>query len=316
MFSLFRKKQPPQQPEVASHQYHSKFGGLWVDRVDAEQELSRRLEAREISPELGRSIASFMADGYLIIPGAVASGLVDRIAATMTSAFERGDDRLRYQGGGHEVFKLEGRNDPRGKRIIESHAVLPEVRDAFASPKIVEFLQAVFGEPAVLAQSLVFQMGSEQPLHRDTTFVRFVKPLSMVGVWIALEDVRAGSGELSYVTGSHRLPDFPYSNGKKDGIEVSPEELDKSLRWVVEESERRGLSRQLFRPKKGDALLWHADLAHGGSPITDPQLTRQSLVGHLCPLSVRRSDQPPSQPRRPHGPLQYSSTYYDLNKAK
>ena len=312
MFSLFKKKQPP-QPEP---QYHSKFGGLWIDRLDAERELARKLASRELSPELGDEVSRFMANGYLIIPGAVDPRLVDRIASTITSAYERGDDRLRYQGAGHEVFKLEGKNDPRGKRIIEAHAVLPEIRDAFASPKIVQFLQAVFGEPAVLAQSLIFQMGSEQPLHRDTTFVRFMKPLSMVGVWIALEDVRPGSGELSYVAGSHRLPDFPYSNGKKDGIEVPQHELDRSLNWVVEESERRGLSRQLFRPKKGDALMWHADLAHGGSPITDPQLTRQSLVGHLCPLSVRRSDQPASTPRKQHGPLQYSSTYYDLNKVK
>ena len=312
MFSFLKKRQPVQDaPQV---RYHSKFGGLWVDRVDAEQELARRLAAGQLPAALGSHVSRFMADGYLILAGAVDAQLVDRLAAMMTNAFERGDERLRYQGGGHEVFNLEGRTDPRAKRIIEAHAVVPDVRDAFASPRIVEFLEAIFEEPAVLAQSLMFQMGSEQPHHRDTTFVRFVKPLNMVGCWIALEDVRPGSGELSYIVGSHRLPDFPYSNGKKDGIEVTPDELDTSLRWVVSESESRGLKRQLFHAKKGDALIWHSDLAHGGSPITDPQLTRRSLVGHLCPVSVRRSDQPASTPRRQHGPLHYSSTYYDLKR--
>jgi hypothetical protein len=308
LFSLFKKAEPPR--------FHSKFGGLWVDRTDAAQELERRLKKKTLSRELGEQVARFTADGYLIIRSAVDSGLVDRIAATMTKAFEQGDGRLRYQADTDDVMKLEGKTDPRGKRIIESHAVLPEVRDAFASTRIVEFLTAIFDQPPVLAQSLIFQMGSEQPHHRDTTFVRFVEPLCMVGCWIALEDVRSGSGELSYIVGSHRLPDFEYSNGKKDGIEVPPDELHRSLRWLVEESDRRGLARQLFHPRKGDALIWHADLAHGGSPITDRSLTRQSLVGHLCPRSVRRTDQPPTTPRRQHGPIQYSSTYYDIDAVK
>jgi hypothetical protein len=305
VFSLFKKNQRQQE-------YHSKFGGLWIDRVDAGEELERRLEKGQVSAHLGQELSKFMADGYLIIPGAVDPDLVDRIAATMTEAFERGDERLRYQGGGNEVFTFEGKTEPRGKRVIEAHAVLPDVREAFTSPPIVEFLEAIFDEPVVLAQSLMFQMGSEQPFHRDTTYVRFRKPLSMVGCWVALEEVRAGSGELSYIVGSHRLPDFPYSSGKKDGIDVPHDELMGSLRWVVEESDRRGLKREIFRPAKGDALIWHADLAHGGSPITDPTLTRQSLVGHLSPLSVWRSDQRVGTTRKAHGRIHYSSTYYNV----
>jgi len=308
LFSIFRKKQ--------QHAYHSKFGGLWIDRLDAEQELARRLERGEVSATLGPQLSKFMADGYLILPGAVDGKLVDRIATTLAEAFERGDERLRYQGGGNEVFRFEGKTEPRGKRVIEAHAVLPDVREAFTSPSIVEFLEAIFEEPVVLAQSLMFQMGSEQPFHRDTTYVRFRKPLSMVGCWIALEDVQAGSGELSYIVGSHRLPDFPYSNGKKDGIDVPHDELMGSLRWVVEESDRRGLKKEIFRPAKGDALIWHADLAHGGSPITDTQLTRRSLVGHLSPVSVWRYDQRIGSTRRPHGRIQYSSTYYNVKRSR
>ena len=146
-----------------------------------------------------------------------------------------------------------------------------------------------------------------------TASPRFDAPLCMVGCWIALEDVRPGSGELSYIVGSHRLEDFPFSTGKKDGIGVSSEEQRRSLQWVVAESEKRGLPKEVFSAKKGDALIWHADLAHGGRPITDPSLTRQSVVGHLSPLSVGRSAHPGSQVRK-HGSLYYSSTYYNLKK--
>ncbi len=304
MFSFLRKHR-----EI---RYHSRFGGLWVDRLDASKELSRRLSKGGLSPELGRKISRFIADGYLILPGAVDSGVVERIATAMTDAFERGDERLRYQGTSDEIHLCEGNTDPRGKRVVEAHAVLSDVRDAFASPPVVEFLTAIFDEPPVLSQSLMFQMGSEQPIHRDTTFVRFDKPLCMVGCWIALEDVRPGSGELSYIVGSHRLPDFPFSTGKKDASEANPDELHASFGWLVTESDKRGLTREVFRARKGDVLFWHADLAHGGSPITDPRLTRQSIVGHLSPYSVGRSTFAASAVRRQHGPIHYSSTYYDL----
>jgi ectoine hydroxylase-related dioxygenase (phytanoyl-CoA dioxygenase family) len=255
-----------------------------------------------------------MRDGYLILPGAVDAHLATRIAAGMTAAFAQGDDRLRYDTDGAVHHVLTAGTDPRGKRIIEAHAVLPDVRDAFAAPGIIAFLSAIFEEPPILSQTLMFQMGSEQGYHRDTTFVRFDAPLRMVGCWIALEDVQPGSGELRYLVGSHRLPDFPFSHGKKDGIGIPAEELQASLQWVIDESEKAGLRAQTFNAKKGDALIWHADLAHGGSPITNPALTRQSVVGHLSPLSVGRSMHAGTGVKRKHGPLHYCSTYYDLKK--
>ncbi len=47
-----------------------------------------------------------------------------------------------------------------------------------------------------------------------------------------------------------------------------------------------GMAEQTFLGAKGDVLMWAADLAHGGSDVTDPSLTRKSLVGHCCPNRV------------------------------
>ncbi len=52
-------------------------------------------------------------------------------------------------------------------------------------------------------------------------------------------------------------------------------------------SAERGLARRRFLAKKGDVLLWSADLAHGGSTYTDKGITRKSLVTHYCPVSCR-----------------------------
>ena len=35
-----------------------------------------------------------------------------------------------------------------------------------------------------------------------------------------------------------------------------------------------------FLAKKGDVLIWHANLVHGGMPIEDKNTTRKSMVIH------------------------------------
>ena len=46
------------------------------------------------------------------------------------------------------------------------------------------------------------------------------------------------------------------------------------------------MSEKSFSAKKGDVLIWHADLAHGGAAVTNKESTRKSLVGHFCPEDV------------------------------
>ena len=40
------------------------------------------------------------------------------------------------------------------------------------------------------------------------------------------------------------------------------------------------LQPQFFHAKKGDILIWHANLLHGGSKINEANLTRKSMVAH------------------------------------
>jgi hypothetical protein len=46
-----------------------------------------------------------------------------------------------------------------------------------------------------------------------------------------------------------------------------------------------GLSTGRFLAKRGDILIWSADLAHGGRPISST-LTRKSVVTHYCPAEL------------------------------
>ena len=63
-------------------------------------------------------------------------------------------------------------------------------------------------------------------------------------------------------------------------------EYGRVLQRIHEFSAERGLKTERFMAKKGDVLIWHGDLMHGGAKIVDPSLTRKSLVAHFMPLGV------------------------------
>lgn len=76
VLSFFKKKP----------RYHSKFGGLWIDRCDADRELAQRRARGGLLGHMEQDVAKFMADGYLILHQAVDPQLADRIAAVRGSA--------------------------------------------------------------------------------------------------------------------------------------------------------------------------------------------------------------------------------------
>ncbi len=118
-------------------------------------------------------------------------------------------------------------------------------------------------------------------------------PTQFAASWIALEDVTQGAGELTYLEGSHRLPDFLYGGRYKTLWDaqhmVRKNELRAEMEDYSEKLERRGteagMPASTFLAKRGDVLIWHADLAHGGLPIS-PDTTRRSVVTHYCPEEV------------------------------
>jgi hypothetical protein len=74
--------------------------------------------------------------------------------------------------------------------------------------------------------------------------------------------------------------------GTDKGHHDDHDEYYKVLMSTLRSCEERCLTTESFRAKKGDVLIWHGDLMHGGAPIEDPASTRQSLIAHLMPLGV------------------------------
>ena len=102
--------------------------------------------------------------------------------------------------------------------------------------------------------------------------------------WVALEDIQPDSGELEYYVGNHRLEDYLFDGSAK----WMPHRSNESARFLESlhmRSRAAGLRLERFQARKGDALIWSADLAHGGSQNARPRVTRKSLVTHYCPTN-------------------------------
>lgn len=167
----------------------------------------------------------------------------------------------------------------------------------------------------MLTQSLNFEHGSQQGMHRDTAFVRMNSPMKLLGVWIALEDVSEGAGELIYFPGSHRWEDYLFSDRFKhyDRDRDGEQALDDNYLWIYRQAGQREVEEERFLPRKGDVIIWHADLAHGGAEVTREGSTRRSLVGHFCPRNVKPlyAYYKPAQRRvYADGDRRYMSSYY------
>jgi len=192
------------------------------------------------------------------------------------------------EAGHPNLFKRE--LDGRYPRLINFHLASPALRRLYAENHTALAVQdAFFGEPSSLYTTLMYEKGSAQDLHRDTPYFTTRPEHKYLGVWVAMEDVDETNGPLMVLPGGHLMPEedreaiaasvFP------DGqIPDNSDELWIAYQTLVAQSgERHGLTRRTVPIKKGETIIWHPQLPHGGSPILDPERTRLSLVQHVTP---------------------------------
>ena len=303
----------------SSDEYFSSFGGLWTDRRDVNDEIDRRLADGRLNPEQGEMVRTFVRQGYLILPGAVPEAICDELRRDIEHAWKTGDGRLKIlPPGSAEPLALQANAPTQKMRAVDIYVFFESARRALFSPAIVEFLSLIFERKPQLFQSLSFEQGSQQGMHQDTAYVVTDSPLEFAGCWIALEDVREHSGELMYFEGSHRLPEYKFSGQFKhwSSTRDGPEQHEEWSRRILTKADELGMPYRTFLPKKGDALIWAADLAHGGTPTDDADATRKSIVGHFCPVGVSPnyfSYRPDRTSIVEYGEGGYSSEHFDIS---
>ena len=267
--------------------YRGAFGGLWTDRTDAKAIANERFVQSRITRQEFDDVMFWIDNGYLVKEHAIDSAVLDNVHADIQTAVRSGTRQVTFwdEKGKHQKRAAVDDLARTEAKLLDVHHTLASVQQAIFFRGMGRFLEMVFEMPAIAFQSLYFEKGSEQGLHQDTAFVYVDQPLEFVASWIALEDVQRGAGELIYYPASHRLPDRIFASGTKAMLPGDPEISGYSAD-LLSRCTSAGLSEQRFLPRRGDVLLWAADLAHGGAPRLTAA-TRRSLVTHYCPANRR-----------------------------
>jgi len=275
---------------------------LWVDGPDAHAEIDARLSGERITPDEAGKLHSFVDDGFTTVSLGLDKTYCDAVDEEIDAiwALRPSDLAVSTSNGRPTAFRdYDGPERERNYRIPDLHSYSAHALDLYLHPTLFRMIELIFGEPAIAFQSLYFEHGSMQQLHRDPMFVAADPPLNLCATWIALEDITEDSGPLLYVPGSHRLPWFEFTPGSLTlGQSLPPAPRVEFKRWLDETMDARGLQPRALTCKRGDAFIWHAALVHGGSPITNPERTRKSFVVHYSTAADYKSRTARMQVRR------------------
>ncbi|MEO6844733.1 MAG: phytanoyl-CoA dioxygenase family protein [Ginsengibacter sp.] len=232
--------------------------------IDKQKLLSTKLYQRldEINQQ---SVLSFEENGYAIVKNYLLAEQADVINDEIASLLK--EKKIKFTNGNKIMF------------AIHSSMLLRKIGNDAA---LNEFLAVLMGGNARLFQSINFLMGSEQDTHSDSIHMTTYPLGGLLGVWLALEDITEENGPLHYYPKSHKLPYYLNADYDNEGNSFllgnkSYHDYEKMISEKIKEQE---LTKVNFFAKKGDLLIWHANLFHGGDKHIDKEKTRRSMVFH------------------------------------
>ncbi len=279
---------------------------LWLDQPDAHQRVDAVCAEGRVTAEEAGALHTFVDEGYVKLSLDIGDDFCEAFDADVSRMWrDRPADLAVSPPGpdGPTSFRdFDGPVRKAGYRIPDLHSHSDRARDLYLHPILFRMVQLIFGAPAIAFQSLYFEYGSQQALHRDPMFV-VTDPVShLVASWIALEDCGPDCGPLAYVPKSQHLPWFEFQPGTVVcGHKTPPERRREFAAATQDQLRERDLSVQTFTCRRGDAFIWHGGLLHGGTPIADPTRTRRSFVTHYSTAAHYRSRTAGMRVRDSHG---------------
>lgn len=282
---------------------------LWIDQPDAQEQIAARHRRGEIDDITAERLAHFEKRGYLKIPIDVPDEIYSALQDDVDSLWRDKPSDVAYAY--HSLLtRFSDAKDEHRKpscRIADLHTYSEAALSLFFNRQVFDYVELIFGEKPVATQSLYFEWGSQQGLHRDPVYVQMTPPSHLLASWLALEDIGPDCGPLIYVPGSHRLPYYPFGKGRHtvDFSRDTQADIDKGVQWDEKHCRAAGLELETLTCQQGEVLIWHHSLLHGGSYPTDNDLTRKSFVVHYSTLASMKMTQnsyvrEPGQPAVDH----------------
>jgi hypothetical protein len=214
------------------------------------------LEQSNLDEEQRALARQYSEKGYVVIDTEIPDAVIDGVIAGLEGDFGK---------------------IPPGCATRIQDAELPQVREIAGWPKVIDLLRMLYRREPFPFQTLNFEVGTQQSVHNDAIHFHAIPHRFMCGVWIALEDTDAENGPLFYYPGSHKLPIYEMPDF---GLRASTDSYDEWGRAAQALMVAGGFVLEELHVKRGQALVWAANLHHGGRPVLDQSRTRLSQVSH------------------------------------
>lgn len=213
-----------------------------------------------------QSISNWERDGFMTIQNFFTEKEVDSINEEMEDLLLKGKTDFNYTG----------------RKIMQSYKYSKSVKNAFVNNKLLSVLESIMKKKIIPFHTINFFKGSEQDAHSDAFHMSTFPEGNLIAVWVALEDVGEDQGPLFYYPGTHLWSQI--KNGmlplEENFWRLDGNANEKYEVFAKQNLENAGLKPIMFLPKKGDILIWHSNLIHGGMAMKNSELTRKSLVMH------------------------------------
>lgn len=229
------------------------------------------VEAAGLTREEIEIARNLNARGYAVIdfPDCDIDARIDRIKARLAPHF------------GIALDDPSTSKHPGALRLQDAWRTDEDVAAIAANPAVLALLGKLYGREAFPFQTLNFPVGTQQHPHTDSVHFSSLPERFMCGVWLAFEDTHPDAGPLVYYPGSHKWPIVTNAmigrRGWRNPAPSAQAPFEAVWRAMVDAS---GAQPDTFFARKGQALIWAANLLHGGSPRNDPCRTRWSQVTH------------------------------------
>tara|TARA_R110000824_G_scaffold94915_2_gene228618 strand:- start:1529 stop:2464 length:936 start_codon:yes stop_codon:yes gene_type:complete len=222
-------------------------------------------------------LQKYHTDGYVIIDLNLPDSEIDKVVLDMYTAAKKDDT----------IYHADHFQYTESKRIFELWKDSKAAAELCMNQKVLDTLRILYKSDPFPFSTINFFKGSNQPLHSDIIHFHTRPPLWMCGVWVAFEDVDESNGTLKIIPGSHKWGEWeygelglPHPDTLENGEEVNYRDYEDFLVQLVKMKKVPPLHVQL---KKGQALIWAANLLHGGcnvDGITDFNKTRLTQANH------------------------------------
>ncbi|MEZ5025740.1 MAG: phytanoyl-CoA dioxygenase family protein [Chitinophagales bacterium] len=238
----------------------------WLDEFPNEHDIINHPKFVAFPEEIGNQLLTWHINGYIIWKNFLDEETVDAINEEMKSLFLKGEIDFNYTN----------------KKIFNSYKQSYTVRKVIKDKRLLNLFSFILDRDVFPFQTINFFQGSEQKAHSDSIHMSTFPQGNMLAAWFALEDIIPEQGPISYYKGSHQLQYFYNSdyNNTSNFFMVDGEANEKYETKLEQIIQAQNLQKEIFLPQKGDVLIWHANLIHGGEPQINKQRTRKSMVAH------------------------------------